>query len=101
MDKRYVLSLEESKLWDHVLGLAVAPPALIAKTNNTEERSETVYQRSLKIKDFTDNARRTMAKIGRMCTETVQKEFLSQKDFASWTLKVLWDYLQKRYTLQN
>ena len=94
-------ALEGSKLWDHILGLAVAPPALTAKPDDTEERSERVYQRFLKIKDFTDDARRTVAKIGRMCTETVQKEFLSQKDLAAWTPQALWDYPQKRYTLQN
>ena len=76
-------ALEESKLWDHVLELAVAPPALIAKPNNIEEKSERVYQQFLKIKDFTDYAQRTVAKIGRMCTEIVQKEFLLQKNLAA------------------
>ena len=36
-----------------------------------------------------------------MCTETVQKEFLSQRNLAIWTPKELWDHLRTRYTLQN
>ena len=66
-----------------------------------EERVERIYQRSLKIKDFSDDSRRTVAKTGRMCTETVQKEFLSKNELAKWTPKELWDHLQIRNTLQN
>ena len=36
-----------------------------------------------------------------MCTETVQKEFLSVKVSREWTPKELWDHLKTRYTLQN
>ena len=75
-------ALEEAKLWDHVLGTAIPAPALTAKDDDDEERVERIYQRSLKIKDFSDDSRRTVAKIGRMCTETVQKEFLSKNELA-------------------
>ena len=75
-------ALEEAKLWDHVLGTAIPPPTLVATTNDDEERAERIYQRSLKIKYFNDDSRRTVAKIGRMCTETVQKEFLSKNTLA-------------------
>ena len=64
-------ALEEAKLWDHVLGTAIPPPTLVTTTNDDEERAKRIYQRSLKIKDFNDDSRRTVAKIGRMCTETV------------------------------
>ena len=94
-------ALEEAKLWDHVVGTASPPPALVPKENDTEERSERIYQRTLKIKDHTDDVRRTVAKIGRMCTETVQKEFLTLKPLTAWIPKDLWDHLKTRYTLQN
>lgn len=76
-------ALEKSKLWDHVLSLAVALSALTAKPNNTEKRSKKVYQQFFQIKNFTDNVQHTMVKIGRICTKTVQIKFLSQKDLAS------------------
>ncbi|MCJ1270238.1 hypothetical protein MMC22_010134 [Lobaria immixta] len=87
------------KQW--TLGTASPPPALVPKENDTEERSERIYQRTLKIKDHTDDVRCTVAKIGRMCTETVQKEFLALKPLTTWTPKDLWDHLKTRYTLQN
>lgn len=94
-------ALEEAKLWDHVLGTSAPPPKLLPKDDDNEERTERIYQRSLKIKEHTDDTRRTVAKIGRMCTETVQKEFLVSKPLTTWTPKDLWDHLKTRYTLQN
>ena len=95
-----LFALAEAKPWDHVLGTAVPPPALLPKDNDTEERSERIFQRFLKIKEHTDDARRTVAKIGRMGTGTVQKEFLALKPL-TWNPKDLWDHLKTRYTLQN
>ena len=86
-------ALEETKLWDHVLGTAIPPPTLLLKNNNTKERSERIYQRLLKIKEHTDNVWQMVAKIGRMCTEMVQKEFLALKPLTTWNPKDLWNYL--------
>ncbi len=36
-----------------------------------------------------------------MCTDTVQKEFLSVNALKEWTPKNLWKHLKTRYTLQN
>ncbi len=36
-----------------------------------------------------------------MCTDTVQKEFLSVKASKEWTPKDLWKHLKTRYNLQN
>lgn len=94
-------ALEEAKLWDHVLGTSTPPPTLLPKNDDNEERTERIYQRTLRIKDHNDDVRRTVAKIGRMCTETVQKEFLALKSLTAWNPKDLWDHLQTRYTLQN
>lgn len=74
---------------------------IMPNADDTEEKMEQIYQCSLKIKDFDDDSRQTIAKIGRMCTETVQKEFLSLKDLAAWNPTVLWEHLKTQYTLQN
>ena len=94
-------ALEEAKLWDHVLGTAVPPPLLHPKPDDNEERTERIYQRYLKFKEFSDDARCTVAKMGCICTETVQKEFLALKSLTTWNPKDLWEHLKTRYTLQN
>ncbi len=94
-------ALEEARLWRHVEGTANAPPALKAKADDTEDRMEKIYAREEKICEFEDNARKTITKIEKMCTETVQKEFLSVKASRDWTPKDLWDDLKTRYTLQS
>ena len=94
-------ALEEARLWRHVEGTAIPPPPLMPKGDNSEDRMERIYARDEKICEFQDNARKAIAKIGKMCTETVQKEFLSVKVSREWTPKELWDHLKTRYTLQN
>lgn len=94
-------ALEEAKLWDHVLGTAISPLVFQLKTDDNKERAESIYQRFLKVKKFSDDTRWTVAKVGRMCTETVEKEFSALKSLTTWTPKELWDHLQTRYTLQN
>ena len=94
-------ALEEARLWRHVEGTAIPPPPLMPKGDNSEDRMERIYARDEKICEFQDNARKAIAKIGKMCTETVQKEFLSVKASREWTPKKLWDHQKTRYTLQN
>ncbi len=62
---------------------------------------EKIYARDEKIREFQDNARKTVVKIRKMCTDTVQKEFLSVKASKEWIPKDLWERLKIRYTLQN
>ena len=94
-------ALEEARLWRHVEGTAVSPPPLKAKEDDSEDRMEKIFAREEKICEFQDNARKAVAKIGKMCTDTVQKEFLSVKASREWTPKELWSHLKTRYTLQN
>ena len=94
-------ALEEAKLWDHVFGTAISPLVLQLNPDNSEEQAERVYQQFLKVKEFSDDACRTVAKIGRMCTKTVQKELLALNSLTIWTPKKLWDHLQTQYTFQN
>ena len=81
--------LEEARLWRHVEGTAVAPPPLEPKKDDSEDRMEKIYAREEKICEFQDNACKAVAKIEKMCTDTVQKEFLSVKASREWTPKDL------------
>lgn len=94
-------ALEEANLWDHVLGTAIPPPVLQPKPDDNEERTERIYQRFLKVKEFSDDARRAVAKICQMCTETVQNEILALRSLTTWTPYDLWDHLKARYTSQS
>ena len=94
-------ALEEARLWRHVEEMAVAPPPFETKRDGSEDQIEEICAREEKIIKFQDNARKTIAKIGKMCTDTVQKEFLLVKASSKWTLKDLWNHLKTRYTLQN
>ncbi len=94
-------ALEEARLWRHVEGTAVSPPPLKAKEDDSEDRIEKIFAREEKICEFQDNARKAVAKIGKMCTDTVRKEFFSVKASREVTSKELWSHLKTRYTLQN
>ena len=73
-------ALEEARLWRHVKETAVAPPPpLKAKEDDSDNQMEKIYAQEEKICEFQDNACKAIAKIGKMCTETVQKEFFSVK----------------------
>ena len=94
-------ALQNARLWDYVMGSARKLPELIEKSDNSKERKERIYQRWKEIRDFDLDVLKTSAKISRMCTDTVQKEFLAVKNSTEWNPKDLWDWLKKRYTLQN
>ena len=82
-------ALEEARLWRHVEGTALAPPPLVAKKDENEDRLEKIYAREGKIVEFQDSACKAIAKIGKMCANTVQKEFLSVRSSREWTPKEL------------
>ena len=69
-------ALEEDSLWKYVERTTVAPLLFTARENDSEDRMEKFYAREEKIFEFQDKARKAIAKIGKMCTETVQKKFL-------------------------
>ncbi len=68
-------ALEEARLWRHVEKKAVAPLLFKAKKNDIEDRIEKIDAREEKISELQDKSRKAIAKIGKMCNETVQKEF--------------------------
>ena len=64
-------ALEEARLWKYVEGTAVAPPLLKPKKDDSEDQMKKRYAREEKICKFQNNACKTVAKIGKMCTDTV------------------------------
>ncbi len=62
---------------------------------------EKIFAKEEIIYEFEDNAEKAVAQIGKMCTDTVQKEFLLVKASKERTPKDLWKHLKTRYTLQN
>ena len=69
------------------MGSARRPLELKEIKNNDEDRKERIYQRWEKIRDFDLDVQKTAAKISRMCTDKVQKEFLSVKPQPNRTQK--------------
>ena len=94
-------ALKEARLWKHVQGTAVSLLPLKADRDDSEDQMEKIFVREKKICEFQDNARKAVAKIGKMYTDIVQKEFLFVKASREWTSKELWSHLKTRYTLQN
>ncbi len=94
-------ALEEARLWRHIEETAVSPSPLKAKEDDSEDRMEKIFAREEKICEFQDNARKEVAKMGKICTHTVQKKFLSVKASREWTPKKLWSHLKTQYAFQN
>ena len=82
-------ALQDAKLWNHIIGSARRPLELQETEDNNEDRKERIYQRWEKIRNFDLDARKTAAKISRMCTNTVQKKFLAVKSSVELDLKEL------------
>lgn len=101
-NKDMTLALQDTKCWNHIMGFARRPPELKATPgDDDEDRKERIYQCWQLIQDFEQDLRQTTSKISRMCTDTVQKEFLAIKPSNEWEPKELWDWLKKRYTSQS
>ena len=94
-------ALEKTGLWRYVEGTAVAPPPLIAKKDDNEDQLKKIYAREEKIIKFQDNTHKAIAKIRKMCTDKVQKEFFSVRSLRELTSKELWNHLKTQYMLQN
>lgn len=55
--------------------IAIIPSPLMPKEDDSKDQIEKIYVCDEKICKFPDNTRKAIAKIGKMCTETIQKEF--------------------------
>lgn len=64
-------ALEEVRLWRHIERMAVALSPLEAKKDDSEDQIEKIYTWEKKICKFQDNACKAIAKIQKICTDTV------------------------------
>ncbi len=80
--------------------MAVSPPSLKANEDDSENWMEKIFAREENICEFQDNARKAVTEIGKMCTDTIQKEFsllkpqrigLLKNSGAIWKLDILLD----------
>ncbi len=103
-------ALQEAELWSYVTGARRMPRAIPLpikegeEVEETEEQLEKRDQRDLERLEFEEKQRRVVGKIGKMCTDDVQQEFLSMRDPAkgdTWMPKDLWEHLKSRYTLKH
>ncbi len=94
-------SLSETRLWRHVDETATPFPLLEAKTEGCDDQMKKIYICEEKICEFQDNSRKTIVKMRKMYTNTLQKEFLFVKASKEKTFKDIWEYLKIWYTLQN
>lgn len=102
--REMTFALQEAELWGYITGDRIKPRELIEKKDDNEDRLEKIDQRKLDRLEFDEKERRVVGKIGKMCTDDVQQEFLAMKDVSkkeSWTPKELWEHLKTRYTLKN
>ena len=81
--------------------MAMRPPTLKSQMDDDEEKQERIWQQYEKIRDFNQDIQKTIAKILKMCSNTFQKEYLLLYKLTKWKPKELWEWFEKRYTLQN
>ena len=81
--------------------MAMRLSTLKSQTDDNEEKQERIWKWLEKIRDFDHNVQKTIAKILKMCLSIVQKKFLLLHKLIEWKPKELWEWLEKRYTLQN
>lgn len=64
-------ALKEARLWRQIERTAVALSPLEPRKDNNEDRMQKIYTSKEKICEFQDKARKTVAKIGKMCIDIV------------------------------
>ena len=80
------------------------PKANETPPEETEEQLEKRNKRDHERQEFSEKQTKVVGKIGKMCTDDVQQEFLLMRDLANggiWDPKDLWEHLKTRYTLRN
>ena len=96
-------SLESAGLWDHILPNKKNPQlvAIIFKDKELEDevKLECQEKRSDKIIALTKINVKCKGYISRICLCHIQQEFQAVK--TDWLTHDLWEWLKKRYTLQN
>lgn len=93
--------LEKATFWRPIEVTAVSPPFFKAKKDNSEDWIEKIFDQDKKIKEFQDNRCKEVAKIGKMCIDTIPKKFLSLKASREWSSKKQWIHLKTQYKLLN
>lgn len=73
-------ALQNTKLWDYIIGSAKRPSELKETLDDNKDRKKRIYQQWKKIRDFDLDICMTAAKILKMYTDIIQK-ISSSEDF--------------------
>ena len=96
-------SLEFVRLWDHTLpdieNPKPSPIVLKSEDLKDDAKLERHKKRADKIHTWNKNNVKCKSYIGRICLSYIQQEFQTVK--TDWLAYDLWEWLKKRYTLQN
>lgn len=96
-------SLESAGLWEHTLSSEENPKPLAIELKDEELLSDVKLERQEKradkIKAWNKSNSKCKEYLGRMCLGHIQQEFQAIKP--DWEAHDLWEWLKKRYTLQN
>ncbi len=102
MDKRYKFYSWGSQNFEYIVKKTViSSPLLEAQKDKSDDQMKKIYDREKEICKFQHNTRKVVVKIGKMCTDTIKKEFLSVKDSKNWIPKDFWEHMKIWYKLQN
>jgi hypothetical protein len=80
--REMAFALQSAKLWGLITGDRRQLRRLVLKSEDEddEERLDKIDQREQEIQNFAEEERRIVEKIGQMCIQVVQQEFLILKD---------------------
>ena len=87
-------ALEKARLQKYIEGIAITPLFLVPNRDKSKDWTKKIYTQEEKICKFTDNACNIIAKIRKMYTKMVQKEFLSVKASKNWIFKNLQNHFK-------
>lgn len=83
----------EARFWKYVEGMTISPPFSKAKKDDNKDGIEKIYTWEVRIIKFQDNVCKKIAKIRKMCTNTVQNFFFQLRPKANRPLKtfgIIW-----------
>lgn len=100
-ERAAALALIKVSLWEYINGEQKEFSVIKTTREDTSKQQDRIDKRIEKRQKYFQQQKKIVDLIKSFCTNIVQQEFISKKNLESWNLKNLWDFLKKRYTLNN